>query len=102
MTRTRRPSEATLKILNSLSTAPQGLHGYALMQAASLASGTLYPILKRLTDRGWLEKNWDLDGEETGPPRRIYRLTPIGHQQLQIYMAPDSTQFTSKAGGQLI
>ena len=82
MTRTRRPSVATIKILNCLSDTPDGLHGYALMQAAGLASGTLYPILARLADRGWLEKQWEMDPEVFGPPRRIYTLTPVGRAQI--------------------
>ena len=83
MTRTRRPSAATLNILNCLSEASEGLHGYALMKAAGLASGTLYPILARLADRGWLEKSWETGPETSGPPRRIYTLTPVGRAQLK-------------------
>ena len=101
MTRIRRPSAATLKILNSLAAAPKGLHGYALMQASSLASGTLYPILKRLTDRGWLEKNWESGEDEAGPPRRIYRLTPLGRQQLQSYADSENQKALSKTQGSL-
>ena len=100
MTRTRRPSAATLKILNSLAAAPSGLHGYALMQASALASGTLYPILKRLTDRGWLEKNWE-SGEGDGPPRRIYTLTDMGRTQLQNYMSPASVRVVAKTEGHI-
>ena len=59
MTRIRRPSAATLKILICLSSSPDGLHGYALMKGAALASGTLYPILGRLAERAWLDKAWE-------------------------------------------
>lgn len=81
MTRTRRPSAATMKILKCLAGEAEGLHGYALMKAAGLASGSLYPILGRLTDRGWLEKTWEVDEDSSGPPRRIYKITPLGHAQ---------------------
>ena len=91
-TRQRRPSSATIKILNCLSDAPQGLHGYGLMKAAGLASGTLYPILARLAERGWLEKNWDMDPEASGPPRRIYTLTPVGRAQLDELASPPLVQ----------
>lgn len=83
MTRTRKPSAATLTILKCLSVSPQGLHGYALMKASSLASGTLYPILARLAERGWLEKTWETGEDVTGPPRRIYTLTPVGCAQFE-------------------
>jgi len=99
MTRTRRPSSATLKILNNLAAAPRGLHGYALMQACALASGTLYPILKRLSDRGWLEKTWESGVEETGPPRRIYTLTPLGLAQLQSQPEIASSQLSANIQG---
>jgi len=78
MTRTRKPSSSTLKILNCLSGSPGGLHGYALMKASGLASGTLYPILGRLSDRGWLEKAWETGEDISGRPRRIYTLTQVG------------------------
>ena len=99
MTRTRRPSSATVKILNSLAQAQEGLHGYALMQAAGLASGTLYPILKRLSDRGWLEKVWESGEDISGPPRRIYTLTPLGYTQLEAYAAPNDLLPMSKTQG---
>ena len=101
MTRTRRPSAATLKILNSLAAAPNGLHGYALMQASSLASGTLYPILKRLTDRGWLEKHWESGEDVTGPPRRIYTLTALGRTELKSYSSAEPVGIVSTTTGSL-
>lgn len=88
MTRKRRPSAATLKILKCLTDSPNGLHGYALLKTSGLASGTLYPILARLADRGWLEKAWDLGGATSGQPRRIYWITALGRAQLE-HMAKD-------------
>ena len=85
MTRIRRPSVATLRILKCLSESPDGLHGYALMKGAGLASGTLYPILGRLAERGWLDKAWETGDDLSGPPRRIYRLTDLGRAQLEHY-----------------
>ena len=87
MTRTRKPSSSTLMILKCLSSSPDGLHGYGLMKASGLASGTLYPILARLADRGWLDKNWEVGDDAAGPPRRIYTLTPLGLAQLESYVA---------------
>ena len=53
-------------------------HGYELSKATGLLSGTLYPILMRLSDRGFLEHKW-LPSEEAGrPPRHVYRLTAKG------------------------
>ncbi len=53
-------------------------HGYALSRATGLASGTLYPILRRLLDAGLVEARWATEDEGTGPRRHLYRLTAEG------------------------
>jgi DNA-binding PadR family transcriptional regulator len=56
-------------------------YGYDLMKVAGLSSGTLYPLLARLADDGWLESRWE-DSEYSGrPPRQLYRLTAAGRMQ---------------------
>ncbi len=52
-------------------------HGYALLQATGLKSGTLYPLLIRLADDGFLESHWAIE-EGNAKPRRLYRLTASG------------------------
>ena len=52
-----------------------------LAGACSLASGTLYPILGRLTDRGMLETCWEDDPPEGRPRRHLYRLTAQGAER---------------------
>ncbi|MEU8002034.1 helix-turn-helix transcriptional regulator [Catellatospora sp. NPDC049111] len=67
------------RVLAALVADPAGDHyGMALMQASELPSGTLYPILARLTEAGWLDKRWEeVDPSEAGrPARAYYRLTP--------------------------
>jgi PadR family transcriptional regulator, regulatory protein PadR len=54
---------------------PMWRHGYDIARETGLKPGTLYPILIRLADRGWLEACWE-DGQPAGRPRRhVYRLT---------------------------
>lgn len=79
MKRVRRSSGQTLNLLRSLMDEPRKWHhGYELSQATALLSGTLYPILMRLADRGLLEHKW-VESEEAGkPPRHVYRLTAKG------------------------
>jgi PadR family transcriptional regulator, regulatory protein PadR len=36
-------------------------YGYDLATEMNLKSGSLYPILVRLADRGWLETSWEPD-----------------------------------------
>lgn len=68
------------RILAALVADPAGDHyGMELMQSSGLPSGTLYPILARLTEAGWLDKRWeDIDPAAAGrPARAYYRLTPV-------------------------
>ena len=78
---TSRPefSAQTLSVLAALCDQPsQWQHGYALAKQTGLKSGTLYPILIRLADRGLVEACWE-DGQPAGRPRRhLYRLSPDG------------------------
>ncbi|MEV0459147.1 PadR family transcriptional regulator [Catellatospora methionotrophica] len=67
------------RVLAALVADPAGDHyGMELMHAAGLPSGTLYPILARLTEAGWLDKRWeDIDPSSAGrPARAYYQLTP--------------------------
>jgi len=53
-------------------------YGLEIMRATGLASGTLYPILTRLQETGWVRADWeDIDSSVEGrPARRYYSLTP--------------------------
>lgn len=58
------------------------LWGLRICHLAKLPSGTVYPLLARLEDIGWVETRWETDEDApartTGPRRRFYRLTPNG------------------------
>jgi PadR family transcriptional regulator, regulatory protein PadR len=71
----------TLKILSAMLKDPEAeLYGLELSKRSGLKPGTIYPILKRLLEAGWLERHWeDIDPVAEGrPKRRLYRLTRIG------------------------
>ncbi|HEX3948510.1 MAG TPA: PadR family transcriptional regulator [Steroidobacteraceae bacterium] len=78
MKRDRKPSTQTLSLLGVLLEQPRSWrHGYDISIATAIKSGTLYPILMRLSDRGFLEHKWQ--GSDTArPPRHVYRLTAGG------------------------
>src|SRR5579863_2285552 len=79
MERNRRPSRHTLVLLAELIQRPRRWHyGYELSRITELKSGTLYPILMRLCERGMLESKWQPAAEEGRPPRHTYRLTAAG------------------------
>jgi DNA-binding PadR family transcriptional regulator len=54
-------------------------YGYDLATEVHLKSGSLYPILVRLADRGLLEAAWE-PGPEGRPPRHLYRLSGDGRE----------------------
>jgi PadR family transcriptional regulator, regulatory protein PadR len=72
-------SAQTLLVLAALCAQPADWrHGYDLAKQTGLKSGTLYPILVRLADRGLVEARWE-EGRPAGrPPRHLYRLSSEG------------------------
>jgi len=46
-----------------------------------VVEGTLYPLLTRLKNDGFLAYNWV--ESKSGPPRKYYKLTPIGKSLLK-------------------
>src|SRR3954469_10867032 len=79
MARTRRLSPQTLKVLIAMAASPSPWgYGYELGSELGLRSGSLYPILVRLSDRGLLEAKWEESSAAGRPPRHLYRLTAEG------------------------
>jgi DNA-binding PadR family transcriptional regulator len=64
-------------------------YGYALLktlEAAGIASdaNTIYPLLRRLEERGLLESEWDTSESR---PRKFYRTSPAGDALAQALLA---------------
>ena len=79
MTPPPRFSAQTLSVLAALCDQPSHWqHGYALAKQTGLKSGTLYPILIRLADRGLVEACWQDEPQPGRPRRHLYRLTAAG------------------------
>ena len=81
MARARRLSPQAVKVLAALA-ADQAAwrYGYDLGSEVGLQSGSLYPILVRLCDRGLLEAKWEETPPVGRPPRHLYRLTAEGFE----------------------
>ena len=66
-------------------------HGYAILQEVTdrtgdqlrLRTGTLYTVIKRMLDRGWLAETDGHTHEGSDERRRYYRLTPAGRQAVK-------------------
>ncbi|MGH7655257.1 MAG: PadR family transcriptional regulator [Gemmatimonadaceae bacterium] len=79
MPRPSNTSPQTLRVLALLLESPRAWHyGYGVSQRTGLKSGTLYPILARLTDQGVLATRWSESEKPGRPPRHSYRLTALG------------------------
>jgi len=72
-------SPQTLAVFHSLSPGTWR-HGYELAKQTGLKSGTLYPILIRLAERGLVEAVWEEEQPAGRPRRHLYRLTAEGAQ----------------------
>jgi PadR family transcriptional regulator PadR len=65
------------------------LHGYGIAKAIAERStdalaiefGSLYPALKRLEMKGWIESKWERS--ELNRRAKFYRLTPGGRKRLK-------------------
>jgi DNA-binding PadR family transcriptional regulator len=60
-------------------------YGTDIMDRTGLPSGTVYPTLSRMDERGYLRSRWErreTADAERRPRRRYYRLTPSGEQAL--------------------
>ncbi len=71
----RRVTEPTLRVLEVLvSGGDSSTWGLEIARLTNLKSGTVYPILERLEELGWVNSEWESNSERTGPRRRLYRL----------------------------
>jgi DNA-binding PadR family transcriptional regulator len=79
MSRSRRPSPQTIAVLTTLAAQPScWRYGYDLSRETGIASGTLYPLLVRLHDSGFLDAEWRPSDIPGRPPRHAYRLAAAG------------------------
>lgn len=77
--RQRRPSPQTILVLRALMVrASEWRYGYDLTKEIGLQSGTLYPVLMRLAEKGLLESAWHESDRAGAPARHAYRLTQTG------------------------
>ncbi|MEU0924631.1 PadR family transcriptional regulator [Streptomyces malaysiensis] len=66
-------------LLNVKSSSPAW--GLSICRDADLGPGTVYPILDRLLERGWL-RSWDeVEAHPGRPARRFYEFTGAGRAQ---------------------
>jgi PadR family transcriptional regulator, regulatory protein PadR len=60
-------------------------YGFDIMTITGLASGTVYPALRRLEDAGFVGSKWErasVAQAEQRPPRKYYEVTKAGRTAL--------------------
>jgi DNA-binding PadR family transcriptional regulator len=73
----------TAMVLQALATGHQ--HGFDILDATRLSSGTVYPILRRLDRGGLARSRWETEAiahREQRPQRRYYEITAAGERVL--------------------
>jgi PadR family transcriptional regulator, regulatory protein PadR len=74
-----RVTRATLDVLEALMGPDDELYGLKIARNAGRKVGSVYPILARLEEAGWVESFWEREERgERGPRRRFYRFSPDG------------------------
>lgn len=77
-----------LKLLNALAEASTAdRYGFELSKLTGLKSGTIYPILARLEQAGWLTSGWESAEVPGRPRRRYYRLSGEGVEAARTHLA---------------
>ena len=93
MPRTPHTSPQTLRLFEALLKEPTTWrYGYDLSRETGLASGTLYPILMRLSEQRLLEAGWEPSDQPGRPPRHTYRLTGDGIALAKVRLADASAK----------
>jgi len=76
-------SLSALAVLSAISRSVR--HGFDIMDATELPSGTVYPVLGRLERDGYVRSKWESPAvaqREKRPPRRYYEITASGSRAL--------------------
>lgn len=74
-----RVTEATLDVLEVLLGPDDELYGLRIAKAIGRPTGSVFPILARLEQHGWVISEWESgDPASRGARRRFYRLSPEG------------------------
>ena len=92
--------KGVLELLVLVAVDKKDMYGYELVEEVSRAidvkEGTIYPLLKRMTNEHYFETY--LKESSEGPPRKYYHITATGILQLrQLYS--DWREFSDRVNG---
>jgi PadR family transcriptional regulator PadR len=81
--RLTKPTIAVLEVLLAATDANPAW-GLSICHDADLGSGTVYPILERLAERGWVTSRTESEPHPGRPARRYYELTNTGRGEATV------------------
>jgi PadR family transcriptional regulator, regulatory protein PadR len=73
-----RVTAATIDVLRAFESAGEPYWGLLVIKSSGRPAGSVYPILERLEQLGWVTSRWEDDDSRPGPRRRYYELTEEG------------------------
>jgi len=73
-----RITPATVDVLAVLERSTTPSWGMLVIKESGRPAGSVYPILERLEQAGWVTSSWEEDATRPGPRRRYYELTEGG------------------------
>ncbi|MGV8885485.1 MAG: PadR family transcriptional regulator [Microbacteriaceae bacterium] len=73
-----RITPATIDVLSVLDNSGEAVWGMLVIKSSGRPAGSVYPILERLEQCGWVTSRWEEDDARSGPRRRYYELTLDG------------------------
>ena len=74
-----RRTPAMVDVLGCLLGADEAIWGLNISATTGRPTGTVYPLLVRLEQAALVTSDWEVANDRPGPRRRLYALTPQGH-----------------------
>ena len=93
-----RITPATIDVLCVLDESAQPSWGLAIIKASGRPAGSVYPILERLEQAGWVTSAWEDDPSRVGPRRRFYELTSDGATAARAAIGEFARKHASRPG----
>jgi len=95
-------TKQTVRLIEAFLERPtEEIHGFDLIGTTKIKSGTLYPLLIRLENLGWLESHWE-ESDRPGPRRRLYRLSAEGEPAARRLLAEANARKFRPAAGRSV
>lgn len=80
-----RMTRSTALVLQALASGHR--HGFDIVESTGVRGGTVYPVLRRLEERGLVEARWEdveVARRQRRPPRKYYHLLPAARDALRV------------------